>query len=372
MVSYGILLFQSEIHIHKDGFMKLKRICKCLLCTVLVLSALLGLSACGETKESSVMIFSMDTEMTFKAYGKNRELGLTAATSIVESMDRMLDPELETSKVWELNHAQGKSVVVTGQIAKMVETAKEVYSHSGGSLDPTIYPLVQRWSIKDGKGYVPNADEIYLDLNRLCFDDVVLTSFPSSGSYTLQMPSYAEITFAALAKGCASDYATEAMKNAGVESGIISLGGNVHTVGLKPNGDLWSVAVQDPNNTSSYVGILTVGETAVVTSGAYQRYFTDYLGKTYHHILNPKTGLPVTNTLSSVTVVSPDGTLADALSTALFVMGKSNALQYWRDYSNGRFELVLITTDNEVICTTGLIEQFELTNTRDYTVQFVE
>ena len=333
---------------------------------------MLTLSACGETEENSQIIFAMDTQMTLKAYGKNGETGLKAAASVIESMDRMLDPSLETSKVYELNHAQGKSVVVSGQIAKMIEAAKEVYDRSGGLLDPTIYPLVERWAIKDGKGYVPSDDEIASDLARLCFDDVTLTSFPSSGSYTLQMPSYAEITFAALAKGCASDYAVEAMKNAGVESGIISLGGNVRTLGYKPNGDMWSVAVQDPNDTSSYVGILTVGETAVVTSGGYQRYFTSYMGKTYHHILSPKTGYPSSNTLLSVTVVSEDGTLADALSTALFIDGQSNALQYWRDYGSGVFDLILITTENQVICTSGLIEMFELTNTRDYTLKFTE
>lgn len=354
------------------SFMTVKRIIRSLICAVLAVACALSLSACGETKESSTIIFAMDTQMTLKAYGKNAETGLKAASSVIESMDRMLDPQLESSKTYELNHAQGKSIVVPGQVARMIETAQDVYKKSGGALDPTIYPLIQRWAIRDGKGYVPSDEEVYLDLSRLCFDDVMLTSFPSSGSYTLQMPSYAELTFAALAKGCASDYAIEAMKNTGVESGIISLGGNVRTLGLKPNGDRWSVAVQDPNNTSAYIGILTVGEKAVVTSGGYQRFFKDQRGRTYHHILNPKTGFPANNTLSSVTVISDDGTLADALSTALFIMGQSNALQYWRDYGMGKFDLILVTTENMVICTTGIVEDFELTNTRDYTVKFTE
>lgn len=352
--------------------MKLKRTLFRLLCAILCLAAILSLSACGESKASETMIFAMDTQMTLRAYGKNGELGIAAASSVIQSMDRMLDPELETSKVYELNNAGGAEIVVSGQIAKMVEAAQEVYKNSGGAFDLTIYPLVRRWSIHDGKGYVPNAEEIAEDLSRLCFDDVILTSFPSSGSYTLQMPSYAEITFAAVAKGCASDYAVEAMKNAGVESGIVSLGGNVRTLGLKPDGDRWAVAVQDPNNTESYLGVLSVGETAVVTSGGYQRYFTDYRGNTYHHILSPKTGSPANSALTSVTVICESGTLADCLSTALFITGKTSALQYWRDYGQGVFDLVLVTTDNEVICTTGLIEDFELTNTRDYTVSFVE
>ena len=159
------------------------------------------------------------------------------------------------------------------------------------------------------------------------------------------------------------------MRNAGVESGIVSLGGNVQTLGLKPDGSLWTVAVTDPNNTASYLGTVSVGETAVVTSGSYQRNFTSLEGKFYHHLLKPSTGYPVTNTLQSVTIVCEDGTMADCLSTAMFILGESQALNYWRTY--GGFEMILITTDNEVICTSGLIEQFTLAND-NYSLTFTE
>ena len=118
----------------------------------------------------------------------------------------------------------------------------------------------------------------------------MLSSFPASGSYSVTIPSYGEMSFASVAKGCAADNAIEAMRQAGVTSGIISLGGNVQTLGLKPDGTEWKVAVQDPANTSSYLGVVSVGETAVVTSGGYQRYFTDSRGTTYQHIINPTSG----------------------------------------------------------------------------------
>ena len=345
---------------------------KRILSLFFVLLMLFSFCACGEGDESETMIFAMDTQMTIKAYGKNRDKGISAATGIIYSLNSALDPELTTSKVYEINHAGGKEVLVSGQIAKMVLTAKDVYEKSDGALDLTLYPLIKRWAIHDGKGYVPSDEEIWQDLSRCCFDEVVLTSFPSSGSYTLIVPAKAEITFAAVAKGCASDYAVEAMRNAGVESGIVSLGGNVQTLGLKPNGQKWDIAIQDPNNPSSWLGVLNIGESAVVTSGSYQRYFTDVRGKTYHHILKPSTGYPVTNTLSSVTVVCKDGTLADCLSTALFVLGESNAINYWRSYGKDSFDMIMVTIENEVICTSGLIEQFTLTNTKDYTLRFVE
>ena len=302
----------------------------------------------------------MDTIMTLTAYGKRAEYGLNAAQSVIQSMNDALDPDLETSTTYAINHANGGNVSISGQVSNMLSTAQTVYRHSGGALDLTIYPVIQRWGFDSGRYYVPTDEELWVDLARKAFDQMTLTSFPSSGSYAVAFPAGTEISFGAVAKGCAADNAISAMRNAGVTSGIVSLGGNVQTLGLKPDGSNWTVAVQDPNNSSSYLGVISVGETAVVTSGTYQRFFTQN-GKTYHHLINPETGRPVNNTLKSVTIVCEDGTLADCLSTAMFVLGQSKALNYWRTYG-GNFEMILVNNENEVICTKGLIEKFTLTN----------
>ncbi len=349
--------------------MKHTRISYKLICIVLCAAMLVPLTGCGETRETQREVYAMDTVMTLTAYGKNANAGLNAAQSIILSMDSALDPELSTSTVYAINNAQGASTVVSGQIAKMISTAYTVYTQSEGALDLTIYPLVKRWGFIDGKYYVPTAAEIAEDLSRLCFDKLVLSSFPASGSYSVTIPSYGEISFASVAKGCAADNAIEAMRQAGVTSGIISLGGNVQTLGLKPDGTEWKVAVQDPANTASYLGVVSVGETAVVTSGGYQRYFTDSRGTTYQHIINPTSGYPVTNTLQSVTIICSDGTLADCLSTAMYVLGESRAINYWRTY--GGFEMILVTKESQIICTKGLIEEFTLTN-ENYGLKFVE
>ena len=215
---------------------------------------------------------------------------------------------------------------------------------------------------------MPTDEELWEDLIRRAYDKMALTSFPSSGSYAVSFPAGTEISFGAVAKGCAADNAIRSMRNVGVTSGIVSLGGNVQTLGLKPDGSNWNVAVQDPNNTASFVGVLSVGETAVVTSGTYQRFFVQN-GKTYHHLINPETGRPINNTLKSVTIICEDGTLADCLSTAMFVLGQSKSLSYWRQY--GGFDMVLVNTDDEIICTKGLIEKFTLTNS-NYTLRYVE
>ena len=342
----------------------------------LCLLMLVPLTACGETREVQTTVYAMDTVMTLTAYGKQAEKGLEAAESIIKSMDAMLDPELETSTVYAINHAQGGSTVVSGQVADMLSKAYGIYQKSKaynssaiGMLDLTLYPLIKKWGFVDSKYYTPNDAEIQEQLARTCFDQLVLSSFPTSGAYSVTLPSYGELSFACCAKGCAAQNAIGSMRQAGVTSGIISLGGNVQTLGLKPDGSNWNVAIQDPNNTASYLGVISVGECAVVTSGGYQRFFTDAKGNTYHHLISPTTGYPANNTLLSCTVIAEDGTMADCLSTAMFVMGETNALNYWR--ANGGFEMILVTKSNEVICTKGLMEDFTISNDT-YTLTYKE
>ena len=348
--------------------MKHTKICYKFICLLLCLGMALSLAACGETRMVQSEVFAMDTVMTLTAYGKNAEAGLRAAEGVIQSMNDMLDPDLPTSTTYAINHAMGQDVVVSAQVAKMLSCAKTVYDQSGGALDLTTYPLSVLWGFVDQKYYKPTPEEISEALSRLCFDQLVLTSYPSSGSYSVSLPMYGELSFAATAKGCASDSAVDAMRQAGVTSGIVSLGGNVQTLGLKPDGSQWRVGIEDPNHSGTWLGVVNVGETAVVTSGSYQRYFSS--GKnTYHHIINPATGYPTTNNLLSVTIICEDGTMADCLSTAMFVLGESKALNYWRTY--GGFDMILVTGDDRVVCTKGLIEEFTLSND-GYTLRFSE
>ena len=136
---------------------------------------------------------------------------------------------------------------------------------------------------------------------------------------------------------------------------------------MKPDRTEWNIGITDPNNPSGYLGILSVGETAIVTTGSYQRYMTS--NPKYHHIFNTKSGYPTTNGLLSVTIICQDGTYADCLSTAMFALGQSRAINYWREYKG--FEMILINSDNEVICTSGLLEQFDLRN-NFYKLRYVE
>jgi thiamine biosynthesis lipoprotein len=338
-----------------------------LMSLLLCAAMLLPLFGCVKKDEAfKKQIFAMDTVMTLTAYGKKGEAGLQAAQDTINTLNAMLDPERTDSIVYELNRAQGETTPVSDEIAEMIDIAGTVYDRTNGALDLTIYPLVKLWGFIDGNYYVPTEEERAAELQNLSFDQVVVDG--TAGNFTVTMPSYAQISFGAVAKGCTSNEAIAAMRGAGVTSGIISLGGNVQTLGTKPDGSNWNVAIQDPDDTGSYVGILSVGETAVITSGNYQRYF-EQDGVLYHHIIDPDTGAPAESGLRSVSIVCESGPLADCLSPALYVLGEEKALDYWRTY--GGFELILITDDNRIVCTSGLSETFTLANDA-YTLEFTD
>lgn len=351
---------------------------KSILSLVLCLAMILLLCACGtdlddgsaDTSEAHKQFFAMDTIMTITAYGKGGDEGIDNVVAEITALDNQLDPSLENSSVHMLNRANGSAIEVSDDILAMLSKAQEVYSSTGGALDLSTYPLSQLWGFIDldvenhEEGNVPSEEEIQQKLALLGFDAITVDD------HNVSIPSGSAISFGAVAKGYASDAAVATLKDAGVKSAIVSLGGNVQTLGdQKPDGSLWNVAIQDPNSSDDYLGILQVGETAVITSGSYERYF-EKDGVRYHHIIDPKTGKPADNDLVSVTIVCDSGLTADALSTALFVLGSEGAIEYWKDHAD-EFQMILVTKDKQALYTPGLIESFNKTNDA-YTATVIE
>ncbi len=338
---------------------RIKTSCKALalLCALMIMLTACGqgdapaaADASGEKHESQV--FAMDTVMMLTAYGENGPAALAAAEDTIFALEADLDPETPGSSINAINAGAGSYVPVSGECIEVMLTAMEQYEATGGAVDPGLFPVIKAWGFTLGEYRVPSGAELS-GLLRDKFTEGILVDEAAGAVY---IPGGMEISLGAVGKGYAAQKALDAMAAAGVESAILSLGGNVQTLGdTKPNGSQWQVAVTDPRDTGSYVGILSVGEAAVVTSGGYQRYF-EQDGVTYIHIIDPATGYPVDNDLLSVTVVTKDGGVADCLSTALFVMGCEGALEYYRH--TGGFEMVLITEENEVIVTPGLGEAF--------------
>ena len=345
--------------------MKHTSICCKLLTLTLLLSALTG---CGskEPEKTEKQIFAMDTVMTLTAYGEAAGPALDAAAAQINETARLLDPEQEGSLVWTLNHSGGAQTEIPELLYHMLDTAGTVYARSGGALDLSVYPVVRTWGFIDQAYRVPSPDEIAAAMEGV--DYAAVTYEQTGDTCFAAVPDGMEISFGSVAKGAMSDAVVDTLRENGVTSAVISLGGNVQTLGLRPDGSDWTVAVQDPHDTGTFLGTIAVGETAVVTSGSYQRYFEEN-GMVYHHIIDPATGYPAESGLLSATVVCPDGAMADCLSTAMFVLGEDGALDYWRTW--GGFELLLVTTDGRVVLTDGLRDAFTANGDR-YTIVFTD
>ena len=319
---------------------------KRIVCLLLAMLAALSLTACGRGEEPEKQeLFAMDTYMSLIAYGDGARDALAAAAREINRLERELSRTVSTSDVYQLN--AGGSASVSDETAALLTAAVEYSEKTGGLFDVTIAPLVTLWGITTDSPRVPSQGEIDALLPLVGSDHIRLDGD------TVTLDTGCAVDLGGIAKGYASDRVAEILRQNAVTGAAVSLGGNVYVCGQKPDGTGWSVAVQDPKNTDSYALTLELTDTFAVTSGGYQRFFTGEDGTVYQHILDPRTGRPAETDLLSVTVIAQNGTMADAYSTALYVMGEQGACDFWRQ-SGGAFDLVLITADGRVLYTPGL------------------
>ena len=347
----------------------MKRVTAALLAAFLVV----GLTGCGETDPDEarevIQVIAMDTAMIFTAYGEKS----THADYMVEDEIRRLDALLsrtdEDSVIWQLNHADGLGITVGEEVCGLIETAEAYTQATGGAFDITIAPVVSAWGFTTDSYQVPDGAELAELLTHVGPEHIT-----TAGDAAALDPG-TQIDLGAIAKGYASDRVAAIFRENNVPRGKAELGGNILVMGDKPDGTPWRVGVQDPAkpNEEAYAAILALEDAFIVTSGSYQRYF-EQDGKRYHHIIDPATGYPADSGLTSVTVVADsgegNGTMCDALSTALFVMGEEKALDFWRSGAYD-FQLVLVTEDGRVVVTDGLKDVLTEIEESGYTYEIV-
>lgn len=304
----------------------------------------------GKNKTATKSIFAMDTYMEITAYGRNSEEAVEAAAKEIQRLDELLSTGSEESEVSQLN--ENKSQELSADTKYLLQRSSEIWEETQGAFDITVYPVMKAWGFDRKEFRVPSEDELQ-ELLKLV--DISLLDYDEKTN-TLTLPDKVEIDFGGIAKGYTSSRVAQIMREYGIESAKLNLGGNVQLVGAKLDGSAWRIAIKSPDDTRPYLGILSVMDKAVITSGGYERYFEED-GITYHHIIDPETGKPAQNGLVSVTIVCEDGTFADGLSTALYVLGKENAIAFWREHSE-EFDAVLLDEDNHLYVTEGIAEDF--------------
>ena len=318
----------------------------------------------GAAGLSERTVFAMDTVIDMKIYGPEELLG-EAETILRESEERLSVTD-EQSEVYALN--AGETVALSPSTANTVGRALERCEMTEGALDISIYPAVRAWGFTTDEQRVPSDAELGDILTRVdwrklkeayggALEDADTPSDPDADEQLLlTLPEGMEIDLGAVAKGEAGQEIADMLKAQGVSSAIINLGGNVQTVGVKPDGSPWRVAVQDPFGDGLML-VTEIDDKSVITSGGYERFF-EKDGQLYWHIIDPSTGRPADSGLVSVTIVGDDGMLCDALSTACFIMGLDRSEELWRQL--GSFEAVFVSSEGDVYVTEGLEKNTEL------------
>jgi len=285
--------------------------------------------------------------MQLTVYGKNAEAALDRCESEIRSQEARFSVTLPNSGVSKINSANGEPVSVDRETIALLKKACSISEQVDGAFDITIHPLVTLWGFHEGEQHVPSQAQISASLARV---DYKKAEFRDQ---TVTLPADMQIDLGGIAKGYCGEQLRSILQENGITSALLTLGGNVEAIGTKPDGSAWRIAIRDPHDEQQVLGIIEVTDRAVVTAGSYQRYF-EQDGIRYHHILDPKTGYPADSGLCSVTVVSKSGTLADALSTAFFVLGTEPSLALLDTPEFSECEAIFVKNDGSYVCTAGI------------------
>lgn len=312
------------------------------------------LTACSNSKTVQEPVtktnFLLDTVIQITAYGPNASESIEEVFDRISDIEKKMNSKGEKSEIINVNNAAGSNFVKVSPDTFFVVEQGIIYSDlSKGRFDITVGPLVNLWDIGSDNPRVPPEEQISLSLQHINYKDILLDK--ENYSIMLKKPGMA-IDLGAIAKGYAADEAVRILKEKGINTAIVDLGGNVYALGKKPNGKPWRVGIQNPDSNRGQVfATVMVSDKTLVTSGPYERFF-EKDGKRYHHILDPHSGYPVENGLVSVTIISDSSIEADSLSTAVFAMGLENGMELVK--SLPQVEAVFVTADFKVYTSPGI------------------
>ncbi len=321
---------------------------------ILILTSLcVLLFACApKTKPYTREFFTMDTVISLTVYS-DRESEAKAAMDEAEKeffrINALCDRFSAESDLGKINKNAGvQPVKVSDDVFLMITHALDWAERTGGAFDIAVGPLMDLWNFGKENNSPPDDEKINGARANCSYKNVMV----DSGDKTVFLTQKGMILdLGGIAKGYATDRAASLLHEAGVESAIINAGGNVYTIGHKPDGAAFRVGVQNPRDSQGILGVIGLSDQAAVSSGDYQRYYI-YNGVRYHHILDPKTGYPARG-LIATTVIGGSAETADVLSTAFFVLGAEKGLEMAQSLSEIDGAL-FVTEDKKISATSGI------------------
>lgn len=298
---------------------------------------------------------AMGTVMTHRAFGAQPEKSLHAVCAEVARIEGLLSRFLPGSDISRVNGWAGvRSEKVRAETYEVLSQAVEFSQGFPGCFDVTIQPLISLWRGAQESLLEPDAASIEWLLPLVNYRDLRLDPWEMTAGLAHVGQC---IDLGGIGKGFAGDRIVEIYREYGISSAYSNLGGNVVTVGTRPDGNPWQIGIQHPRQETGLIGAVSVVNETVVTSGDYQRCFTDAEGERHHHILDPTTGYPAQAGLISVTIVTGRSAMADPLSTSVFVAGMAQGLTFLDGLPDT--EAILVDVNLNVYITRGLADRFQ-------------
>ena len=328
---------------------------------VIAMVIISGVRRSGESEYTRNTI-TMGTAASFTVYGSNGSENIDGMLKLIDSLDKdVLSWRSADSEIYRVNttYKPDEDITVSSEFAGVLKQTLDISRAHDDLLDITIRPLADVWGIEDGRTEIPSQADIdsalrLVDVSKVSVDgDTLRISEPGM-----------MLDLGAVGKGYGCDMAAEYLKGTDAAGACVALGGSIVVYGSKPDGTAWKVGVKDPRaGEGTTMGVISFGdgETAFVsTSGDYERY-VEVDGVRYHHILDPRTGSPAHSDVAAVTIVTKDGFLSDALSTACFVLGQEEGQKLLEKYDA---EGLFIDHEGTITMTEGMRQYFHLSNSQ--------
>ncbi|WP_238395839.1 FAD:protein FMN transferase [Pontibacter pudoricolor] len=309
----------------------------------------------SSAKAHKKVLLLMGTRFELVAVSENEQLAtkaIDAGVNEIKRIEALISEWQPTSQTSAINRAAGSMPVsVDPELYNLISRSIKISKLTDGAFDISFAAAYKLWKFDGSMTRLPAPEDVAASVKHIGYQRIKLN--PANYSVYLEDPEM-KIGFGAIGKGYAANRARDVMRKMGIKAGVVNAAGDMTTWGKQPDGQPWYVGIADPAEKDKVFSWLTASETAVVTSGDYEK-FAQIDGKRYGHIIDPRTGYPATG-IKSVTIICPDAELADALATATYVLGPEDGL-YLINQLKG-VECLLITDKDEMLASDNLSLHF--------------